>query len=163
MAIKVRNVEPLRGYRLALDFSDATSGIADLSKLVRRAPFRALVDDEIFREARVEHGAVEWPRGDVGIATEALYALVHDLPKPTTLEQARANELEVSLRELRRAVGKTQAALASEAGLTQGALSHFENATDHKLSALRKYVAALGGELEVAAVVGGRRFPLHGV
>ncbi len=161
--IKVRNAEALNGYRLALDFSDGTSGIADLSKHIKRKPFLGLQDDRVFRRVVVAHGAAEWPEGDVGIATEALYALVHGLPRPETLDQVRDNELQVSLRELRRIAGKTQADAAEEAGLTQGALSHFENAPDHKLSALRKYVAALGGELEVAAVIGGRRIPLHGV
>jgi DNA-binding XRE family transcriptional regulator len=161
--IKVRNVDVLKGYRLALDFSDGTSGIADLSKHIKRKPYLALQDERIFLNVIVDHGAVEWPDGDVGIATEALYALVHDLPKPTTLEQVRDNELHVSLRELRKIVGKTQVGVAEEAGLTQGALSHFENSSDHKLSALRKYVETLGGELEVAAVIGDRRFPLHGI
>jgi DNA-binding XRE family transcriptional regulator len=163
LMIKVRSVEALKSYRLALEFSDGTRGIADLSRHIQRKPFLALQDDRVFRQVVVEHGAVEWPSGDVGIATEALYALVHGFPRPETLDQVRDNELQVSLRELRRIIGKTQADAADEAGLTQGALSHFENAPDHKLSALRKYVAALGGELEVTAVVGGRRIPLHGV
>ncbi|MBV9947348.1 MAG: DUF2442 domain-containing protein [Myxococcales bacterium] len=161
--IKVRTAEPLTGHRLALEFSDGTNGIADLSDHVRRKPFRALADERVFHRVVVDHGAVEWPDGDVGIATEALYALVHGLPKPTTLEQVRDNELQVSLRELRRIAGKTQATVAEEAGLTQSALSQFESAPDHKLSALRRYVVALGGELEVTAVLGGRRIPLHGV
>jgi Protein of unknown function (DUF2442)/Helix-turn-helix len=161
--IKVRTAEPLNDHRLAVTFSDGTDGIADLSEHVRRKPFRALADESVFRHVVVDHGAVEWPDGDVGIATEALYALVHDLPKPTTLDQARDNELKVSLRELRRIAGRTQASIADESGLTQSALSQFESSPDHKLSALRKYIAALGGELEVAAVIGGRRIPLHGV
>ncbi|MGH7298382.1 MAG: DUF2442 domain-containing protein [Polyangiaceae bacterium] len=161
--IKVRSAEPLKDHRLAVAFTDGTSGIADLSKHVRRKPFTALEDERVFRNVLVDHGAVEWPKGDVGIATEALYALVHGLPKPATLEQARDNELQVSLRELRRLAGKTQEQVADESDLSQSALSHFEGAPDHKLSALRRYVAALGGELEVAAVIGGRRFPLHGV
>lgn len=79
MAIKVRNVEVLQHHRLALDFSDGTKGIADLSRHVDRRPFRALKDEAVFRTARVEHGAVEWPEAEVGIATEAIYALVHGL------------------------------------------------------------------------------------
>jgi hypothetical protein len=163
MAIKVRNVEALGGHRLAVEFSDGTSGIADLSHHIRRDPYRALGDDGVFRDARVEHGAVEWPRGDVGIATEALYALVHDLPKPATLKQARANELEMSLRELRRLAGKTQVALAEEAGLTQGALSQVERQEDWRLSTLRNYVHALGGELKVVALLGDKEITLRGV
>jgi len=161
--IKVRSAEPLQGHRLAVTFTDGTSGIADLSKHVRRKPFAPLQDDRVFRAVLVDHGAVEWPGGEVGIATEALYALVHGLAKPATVEQARNNELEVSLRELRRLAGKTQEQVADESGLSQSALSHFEGAPDHKLSALRRYVVALGGELEVAAVIGGKRFPLNGV
>lgn len=75
-ALRVRNIVPLDGYRLAVEFSDGTSGIADLSQHVKRAPFQALIDEHMFREARVEHGAVEWPSAEVGIATEALYAIV---------------------------------------------------------------------------------------
>src|ERR1017187_9180823 len=161
--MKVLTAEPLNDYRLALKFFVGTDGVADLSQHIKRKPFRALVDERVFRNVLVDHGAVEWPEGDVGIATEALYALVHDLPEPTTLDQARDNELRVSLRELRRIAGKTQATVAEEAGLTQSALSQFESAPDHKLSVLRKYIASLGGELEVAAVIGGRRIPLHGV
>lgn len=161
--VKVCNVEALPGYRLDLEFSDGTRGTADLSQHVTRAPFLALADEDVFREACVEHGAVEWPRGDVGIATEALYALVHDLPRPTSLGEARDNELRVSLRELRKFSGKTQADVARAAGLTQSALSHFEKAPDHRLSVVRRYVAALGGELELTAVIGGKRMRLEGV
>ena len=85
------------------------------------------------------------------------------LSKPTTRAEAVRNELDVSLREMRKALGLTQAILAEESGLTQGALSQFENATDHKLSTLRSYVAAFGGRLELVAVVGDRRFTLRGV
>jgi hypothetical protein len=161
--VKVRNAKALKGYRLAVEFSDGTKGTADLSAHVERKPFLALQARPVFRHVVVEHGAIEWPDGAVGIATEAIYALVHGFAKPTTLAEARRNELTVSLQELRRIAGKTQVAVAAEAGLTQGALSHFENTEDHKISALRKYVAALGGEVEIVAVIGGLRYPLHGV
>lgn len=162
MAVKVRNVQALPHHRLDVEFSDGTCGTVDLSKHVLRAPFLPLASDEAFSGVHVEQGSVEWPGVDVGIATEALYALVHELPKPETLEEASDNELRVSLRELRKFVGKTQAELAESFGVSQGALSHFENAPDHRVSALRKYVAMLGGDLEVTVVIGSKRFPLHG-
>lgn len=161
--IRVTEVEALPEHRLFVKFSDGTSGEVDMSSHVQRKPFLKLQDEAVFRGAIVELGAVEWPDGGVGIATEALYALAHDLKHPTTLEEARANERTVSLRELRKFLGKTQVEVATASGLTQGAVALFEGAEDHKLSALRRYLEALGCELEINAVVGGKRFPIHGL
>ncbi len=47
--------------------------------------------------------------------------------------------------------------------MTQAELSRFERREDRKLSTLRKYVEALGGELEIAAVFGNKRITLTGV
>lgn len=90
--IRVKEVEALPQHKLRILFSDGTSGEADMSNHVQRKPFLKLQDEAVFRGAIVKFGAVEWPKGNVGIATEALYALVHDLKRPTTLEEAQANE-----------------------------------------------------------------------
>ena len=58
------------------------------------------------------------------------------------------------LGDIREAVGKTQVELAAELRLGQGSVSKIERAADMYLSTLRRYVEALGGELEVLA-----RFP----
>lgn len=65
--------------------------------------------------------------------------------------------LEMNLRELRKAAGVTRAALAAKRGMAQADLSEAETREDHRLSTLRRYVNVLGGELEVNAVVKGRR------
>jgi hypothetical protein len=44
--------------------------------------------------------------------------------------------------------------------MTQSELSRLESRGDHRISTLRRYVEALGGELEVAAIFGGRRVKL---
>lgn len=90
--ILVASVQALSGHRLAIEFSDGTRGVADLSKHVRRPPFAALASLDLFRNVRVEHGAIEWPTAGLGVATEAVYALVHGLEKPSTVDQARENE-----------------------------------------------------------------------
>jgi DNA-binding XRE family transcriptional regulator len=77
--------------------------------------------------------------------------------------EVKAELLSLELRELRELVGKTQEALAAQAELTQSQLSKFENRDDHLLSTLRRYVEALGGELEVVAVLGNKRVTLRGV
>lgn len=55
------------------------------------------------------------------------------------------------LSEIRKAIGLTQAEMAQTLHLGQGSVSKIENATDMYLSTLRRFVAALGGELVVKA------------
>ena len=71
--------------------------------------------------------------------------------------------LEMNLRTLREFVGKTQVETAEEADWTQGELSRAERRDDHLLSTLRRYVEALGGELEVTARFGDKSVRLKGV
>lgn len=61
---------------------------------------------------------------------------------------------EVGLYELRLSQQISQVELADRLEITQPAVSKLENAADVRLSTLREYVEALGGELEVSA-----RFP----
>jgi DNA-binding XRE family transcriptional regulator len=56
---------------------------------------------------------------------------------------------EVILRELRAALGFTQEQLADRLGVQQAAVSRLERRPDMTLSSLRRYVEALGGELEI--------------
>lgn len=78
-------------------------------------------------------------------------------------EVAELEVLEMNLQELRKAAGKTQEELAEVLDLSQGGLSQAERREDHLLSTLRRYVEALGGELEVVAHVGDKRVRLVGV
>jgi hypothetical protein len=66
----------------------------------------------------------------------------------------------IALHELRKSRGVTQVGLASVLGRSQGAVSELERREDVYLSSLREYVAALGGELELAAVFGEERVPI---
>jgi DNA-binding XRE family transcriptional regulator len=76
---------------------------------------------------------------------------------------AQREALELSLREVREMAGKTQVDLAKEAEIAQGELSRIERRDDHLLSTLRKYIEALGGDLEVVAVFNDKRVRLRGV
>jgi hypothetical protein len=71
--------------------------------------------------------------------------------------------IEMNLPELRKALGKRQVDVADAADMAQAKVSEFERREDHALSTLRRYVEALGGELEVSAVFAGRRVKLKGV
>jgi Protein of unknown function (DUF2442) len=97
--IHVIAVKYAGGLSLSVEFDDDTSGIADLSALFQRAAvFAPLRDPELFRRAYVDDGAVCWP-GDLDLTAARVYALVHDLPVPDTLEQANANELAMRARD----------------------------------------------------------------
>ncbi|MCE3230582.1 MAG: helix-turn-helix domain protein [Alphaproteobacteria bacterium] len=61
---------------------------------------------------------------------------------------------EMALAEVRRAMSLTQVDLAAMLHIKQAALARLENRTDMYISSLRKYIAALGGELDIVA-----RFP----
>jgi len=68
--------------------------------------------------------------------------------------------LEMDLRSLREAAGLTQEELAQRVAITQSQLSKLEWREDYRLSTLRRYVTALGGQLEIVAVVDGKRIRL---
>jgi hypothetical protein len=74
--------------------------------------------------------------------------------------RASAQIEEMTLQELRRGLNVTQVDAARAAEMTQSELSRLENRADHRISTLRRYVEALGGELEVSAVFDGRRVKL---
>jgi transcriptional regulator with XRE-family HTH domain len=68
--------------------------------------------------------------------------------------EARASELiaeEMSLRELRKALGHTQAKIAADLGVGQDTVSRYEQRSDMLLSTLREYVGKMGGELVLTA------------
>lgn len=76
--------------------------------------------------------------------------------------EVRAEVDAMELRELREAAGKTQVEVAELAQMTQAELSRFERRDDRRVSTLRRYVEALGGELEVVAVLGNKRITING-
>jgi DNA-binding XRE family transcriptional regulator len=150
------------GYKLRVRFTDGTRRVVDCEPLLARRPFQKLKQRAVFDAAFVEGGTVAWP-GDIDIAPETLYAMAHRLPMPETAERASANEFLVSLREMRDDQDVSQAEIAEEMDLTQSALSQFERGEDRKLSTLQRYVAALGGQLELVACIGDKRYKLRGV
>lgn len=68
--------------------------------------------------------------------------------------------VEMDLRALRQETGLTQESLARRIETTQSELSKLERRADCRVSTLRRYVEALGGNLEICAVINGRRIKL---
>ena len=73
--------------------------------------------------------------------------------------KARAEQLiaeEMSLQDLRKAIGKTQTAIAKRLKVGQDAVSKVETRGDMYVSTLRDFIRAMGGELELVAQFPGR-------
>lgn len=73
--------------------------------------------------------------------------------------ETRAKELiaeELSLQDLRKAMGKTQVEMAKKLGVGQDAISRVEKRTDMLISTLGDHVRGLGGELKLIAEFPGR-------
>lgn len=77
--------------------------------------------------------------------------------------RAEAEIEQLNLRALREAAGKTQAEVAQIVKMDQAEVSRLERREDHRLSTLRRYVQALGGDIEVYAVIDGKRVQLQGI
>src|SRR5215831_18192949 len=84
-----------------------------------------------------------------------LNEVIASLPEAErTKIEARTKELiaeEMSLQDLRKAIGKTQVALAKRLKVGQDAVSKLETRSDMYISTLRDVVKAMGGELELIA------------
>lgn len=74
-------------------------------------------------------------------------------PQRRAKVEQRAGEL-ATLKDLRLAVAHTQQELAASLGVGQDAISRIERRSDLLLSTLRRYIQAMGGELDLVA-----RFP----
>lgn len=80
-----------------------------------------------------------------------------------TEEEMRAQDvevarelLEISLREAREMSGRTQEEVAAEMDVVQGEVSRLESRDDMKLSTIRRFVEAIGGDLVVLANFDGK-------
>ncbi len=71
---RVTRVEPLDGFRLAVEFSDGVRGEVDLSDELWGPVFEPLKERAFFAQAAVDRfGAVCWPNG-ADLAPDALHA-----------------------------------------------------------------------------------------
>lgn len=67
--VRVREVEPLDGFKVNLTFTDGSSKVIDLDRFLRGPVFEPMrKDPELFRAVRVdeEAGTIVWPNaGDI--------------------------------------------------------------------------------------------------
>jgi DNA-binding transcriptional regulator YiaG len=86
-------------------------------------------------------------------------SLARKSPERRTRIAAEAKRMiaeELTLRDLRKAHKMSQKKLAAMLGLSQVSVSNFEKRSNMRLSTLREYIEALGGELQLRATFPGR-------
>jgi hypothetical protein len=77
---RLADIEALPGFRLRVLFNDGTEGTIELKGFLQSpgaGVFAALRDESLFRQARIELGAVTWP-GDPDLAPDAMYRAVKE-------------------------------------------------------------------------------------
>lgn len=93
----------------------------------------------------------------MGVALDAMLARLSPAERESI--KARTAELvarEMSLRDLRKALGKTQVAMAGRLGIKQENVSRIEQRSDMLLSTLNSYLRGMGGRLRLIADFEGR-------
>lgn len=73
---------------------------------------------------------------------------------------AATDLITMKLAQLRKHLELTQNDLQDKSGLTQSQISKIENSKDFLLSTIRRYIEALGGQLELHAVIDGTRIDI---
>jgi hypothetical protein len=72
---RIAAVEALPGFRFSVRFNDGTEGEVQMAEMVHSSKagvFTVLRDEELFRQVRLEWGAVTWP-GELDLAPDAMY------------------------------------------------------------------------------------------
>lgn len=87
---------------------------------------------------------------------EVLARLPSEEQQAVRVRTAELVAREMSLRDLRKALGKTQVAMADHLGIKQENVSRIEQRSDMLLSTLNSYLRGMGGRLRLIAEFEGR-------
>ncbi|HET6378726.1 MAG TPA: DUF2442 domain-containing protein [Methylocella sp.] len=73
-------VDVLPGFRLRVHFNDGMEGTVEMAGFLHSPEagiFAALRDESLFRQARIEAGAVTWP-GNLDLAPDAMHRAIKE-------------------------------------------------------------------------------------
>ena len=102
-------------------------------------------------------GGMDVKEAAMGVSLNDILARLS--PEEREAVRVRTAELlaqEMSLRDLRKALGRTQAAMAEQLGIKQENVSRIEQRSDMLLSTLNAYLRGMGGRLRLVAEFEGR-------
>ena len=95
--------------------------------------------------------------------TEAIFGRVLSLLDPAIASHPSSAQLEsMTLAELRKKIaGINQTDLSARMGIKQSTVSNMERGSDPQMGSVQQYVQALGGELQITAIINGQSIPLR--
>jgi predicted CopG family antitoxin/transcriptional regulator with XRE-family HTH domain len=164
--------DPLRVHPLAMALKTISLDAEAYAALVRRKR-----QDQTYSEVIKAHfgrrttGAdFEKVLADLHLSEETLDAIEEQIrarrESPARPPERAQRGVHLTMRTLREAAGKTQTEVAEASMIDQAGLSRLEsrdNLADCQVSTLQRYVAALGGQLELVAAFGNKNIILSGV
>lgn len=71
--ILVQAVKPLDDMMMIITFISGEKRLYDATQLLAFPAFQPLVNEEVFKNAKVEYGVVTWADGEIDIAPETMY------------------------------------------------------------------------------------------
>lgn len=71
--IQILSVKPLDDKMMILTFASGEKRLYGATPLLDYPAFQPLKDDNVFKNAKVEHGVVVWLDGEIDIAPETMY------------------------------------------------------------------------------------------
>ena len=80
MYIGVKNVKPLKDYKLELEFENGEKKIFDIKPYLNTGKIAELMDENLFKQVRISFDAIEWPNG-LDLDPEFLYKNSEKLEK----------------------------------------------------------------------------------
>lgn len=72
----VKDLTPLPGYRLLLNFENGETRVFDATPYLERGVFVRIKNPALFNLAKVVAGSVEWP-GEIDLSHDTLYLKSH--------------------------------------------------------------------------------------
>lgn len=82
----VSAVKTLGDWMMLVTFLSGETRLFDGTRLLDYPAFQPLRDEQVFRDARVDHGVVTWLDGEIDLAPETMYAESYAYEKPAMEE-----------------------------------------------------------------------------
>lgn len=72
MYLAIKDVKPIKNYKLILTFADDSVKLFDMKPFLEKGTFKELRDETLFKTVKISFDTIEWSNG-IDIDPETLY------------------------------------------------------------------------------------------